>query len=421
MEFATSLIFAVSPRCCDFFLPRSYLVNYFDTYSAVPLFPKYDRKDYLTAVKNSFDQVQQLLELLICKERLYLLVILRLIRLLILIGLNESTFITRVFSLFKYLNNKVSFSSAKIKKYLKQKSKESVINVLYNDLKETGCDSLIIVYYQLEDIPSKISKWEKCGIIKLTYNSAKGFRSALQQIKSSVVTGGNVISKNQSQDKNTGLISGTLKQLAISDCPKAQEATRKIQVWFRRIYKRVVFRSDYDTLFNKIYNDMTIFCQTLIDEKGKKAVRKYNILLKGQTVNVIAELIMLQEKMEVIKNRLKKIINNHPSGTDEIDSCFELEDDLKYDQYEKVELALKSLSITENSSKHKEANFEWLENELHQAEDIIGQVWECIDECKAEISSFYFTENFISKKISKSQNSADETPYGDCDDWQHTY
>ncbi|CAB4422241.1 unnamed protein product [Rhizophagus irregularis] len=346
MEFATSLIFAVSPRYCDFFLPRSYLVNYFDTYSAVPLFPKYDRKDYLTAVKNSFDQVQQLLELLICKEQLYLLIILRLIRLLILIGLNESTFITRVFSLFKYLNNKVS--SAKIKKYLKQKSKESLINVLYNDLKETGCDSLIIVYYQLEDIPSKISKWEKCGIIKLTYNSAKGFRSALQQIKSSVVTGGNVISKNQSQDKNTGLISGTLKQLAISDCPKAQEATRKIQVWFRRIYKR-----------------------TLIDEKGKKAVRKYNILLKGQTVNVIAELIMLQEKMEVIKNRLKKIINNHPSGTDEIDSCFELEDDLKYDQYEKVELALKSLSITENSSKHKEANFEWLENELHQAEDII--------------------------------------------------
>ncbi|PKC15513.1 hypothetical protein RhiirA5_494516, partial [Rhizophagus irregularis] len=342
MEFATSLIFAVSPRYCDFFLPRSYLVNYFDTYSAVPLLPKYDRKDYLTAVKNTFDQVQQLLELLICKEQLYLLIILRLIRLLILIGLNECTFITRVFSLFKYLNNKVS--SAKIKKYLKQKSKESLINVLYNDLKETGCDSLIIVYYQLEDIPSKISKWEKCGIIKLTYNSAKSFRSALQQIKSSVVTGGNVISKNQSQDKNTGLISGTLKQLAISDCPKAQEATRKIQVWFRRIYKRVVFRSDYDTLFNKIYNDMTIFCQTLIDEKGKEAVRKYNILLKGQTVNVIAELIMLQEKMEVIKNRLKKIINNHPSGTDEIDSCFELEDDLKYDQYEKVELALKSLS-----------------------------------------------------------------------------
>ncbi|CAB4422237.1 unnamed protein product [Rhizophagus irregularis] len=435
MEFATSLIFAVSPRCCDFFLPRSYLFNYFDTYSAMPLFPEYNRKDYLTAVKNSFDQVQQLLELLICKEQLYLLVILRLIRLLILIGLNESTFITRVFSLFKYLNNKVSFSSAKIKKYLKQKSKESVINVLYNDLKETGCDSLIIVYYQLEDIPSKISKWEKYekyGIIKLTYNSAKDFRSALQQIKSSIVAGGNVISKNQSQsqsnessDKNTDL-TDTFEQLAFSEevqvwlsqmhnCPKTQEAARKIQVWFRRVYKRVKFRSDYDTILNEIYNDMTIFCHALMEEKGKKAVSKYNILLKGQTVDIIAELIMLQSKMEVIENRLKKTITDHPSDTDEIDSCLELEDELRYNQYEKVELALKSLSITENSSKYKEANIEWLENELHQAEDSIDRVWECIDECKAEISLFYFTEDFVSKKISKSQNS---TSYGDCDDWQ---
>ncbi|PKK63431.1 hypothetical protein RhiirC2_855013 [Rhizophagus irregularis] len=312
---------------------------------------------------------------------------------------------------------------------------ESLINVLYNDLKETGCDSLIIVYYQLEDIPSKISKWEKYekyGIIKLTYNSAKDFRSALQQIKSSVVSGGNVISKNQSQsqsnessDKNTDL-TDTFKQLSFSeevqvwlnqihDCPKTQEAARKIQVWFRRVHKRVKFRPDYDTILNEIYNDMTIFCHALMEEKGKKAVRKYNILLKGQTVNVIAELIMLQEKMKVIKNRLKKIINNHPSDTDEIDSCLELEDELKYNQCEKVELALKSLSITENSSKYKEANIEWLENELHQAEDTIDRVWECIDECKVEISLFYFTEDFVSKKIFKSQNS---TPYGDCDYWQ---
>ncbi|CAB5376083.1 hypothetical protein RhiirA5_408141 [Rhizophagus irregularis] len=87
---------------------------------------------------------------------------------------------------------------------------------------------------------------------------------------------------------------------------------------------------------------------------------------------------------------------------------------------EKVELALKSLSITKNSSKHKEANIEWLENELHQAEYyIIDQVWECINECKVEISSFYFTEEFVSKKISKSQNSAYEKSYDD--DWRWTY
>ncbi|PKY63209.1 hypothetical protein RhiirA4_491396, partial [Rhizophagus irregularis] len=59
-------------------------------------------------------------------------------------------------------------------------------------------------------------------------------------------------------------------------------------------------------------------------------------------------------------------------------------------------------------------------NELHQAEYIIDQVWECINECKVEISSFYFTEDIVSKKISKSQNY--EISYDDFDDdWQHTY
>jgi hypothetical protein len=71
------------------------------------------------------------------------------------------------------------------------------------------------------------------------------------------------------------------------------------------------------------------------------------------------------------------------------------------------------LSITENSSKHEKVDFEWLESELHQAEDIIDQVRECINECKDEISLFFFTKDSVSKKISKMKHSDD--------DWQDTY
>ncbi|CAB5211866.1 unnamed protein product [Rhizophagus irregularis] len=354
MEFATSLIFAISPRCCDFFLSRAYLVNYFDRFTAIPLIPgnlrrAYNRESYLTAIMNSFDQIRQLLSLLINKEQTHFTIIIRLIRLLVFIGLNESTCASYILNLFKYLDKKFSSSEIQkfdhrpirdqsyiISKYLEQKTMELLVNVLYKDLKETDCDSLVIVYYQLEGIPSRFSDWEKHGIIKLAYNSIEGFRSALQQIKSSVNIVENV--------------------------------------------------PENDTTLDEIYNDMIIFCKAIMKEKGEKAANKYIILLRGWTVDVIVKLIKLQGRMEETKNRLKNTINSHSSDANKIDRCLELEDELKYEYYEKVELALKSLSVTKNPSKHKEANIEWLENELHQAEDIIDQVWKWINECKVEIS-----------------------------------
>jgi hypothetical protein len=359
MEFATSLIFAISPRYCDFFLPRAFLVNYFDIFSAIPLIPNYrhsyNRESYLNALINSFEQIKQLLNQLIYKERTYFSIILRLIRLLVLIGVNESTFVPNIFNLFRYLDSEIS--SSKIKKYLEQKSMGQLVNVLHNDLKETDCDSLVIVYYQLEGIQSKFSDWEKHGIIKLAYNSIEGFRSALQQIKSSVNIVENVASENQfplqtngGNDQNTSLMLDTFEQheqheiseevqepvteiqawfRQIHDSPKAQEAAKKIQVWFRQIYKRVKSRLDHDPILDEIYNDVMIFCQTIMKEKGKKAVSKYNILLRGWTVDVIVELIRLQGKMEATKNRLKKTINDS-SDTNKIDRCLELEDQLKF-------------------------------------------------------------------------------------------
>jgi hypothetical protein len=297
MEFVTSLIFAISPRCCDFLLSRAYLVNYFDRFTAIPLIPgnlrrAYNRENYLAAIMNSIDQIRQLLSLLINKEQTHFTIIIRLIRLLVLIGLNESTCSSYILNLFKYLDKKFSSSEIKkfdhrsisdqsyiISKYLEQKTMGLLVNVLHKDLKETGCDSLVIVYYQLEGIPSKFSDWEKHGIIKLAYNSIEGFRSALQQIKSSV-----------------------------------------------NILENV---PDNDTTLDEIYNDMIIFCQAM-KEKGENAVNKYIILLKGWTVDVIVKLIKLQGRMEETKNRLKNTINSHSSDTNKIDRCLELEDELKF-------------------------------------------------------------------------------------------
>ncbi|RHZ88682.1 hypothetical protein Glove_21g294 [Diversispora epigaea] len=101
----------------------------------------------------------------------------------------------------------------------------------------------------------------------------------------------------------------------------------------------------------------------------------------GQTVYTITELLKLQDRMDKTLNKLKKIINNRSSKDKEIDSCLELEDELKSTHYKNVESALKSLSTTENSEKHKEANIEWLENELQQAKDDIDKVLELIENC----------------------------------------
>lgn len=53
----------------------------------------------------------------------------------------------------------------------------------------------------------------------------------------------------------------------------------------------------------------------------------------------------------------------------------------RYIHDENVKLALRSLSTTESSEKHRETNIEWLENELQQAKDIIGLTREWIEKC----------------------------------------
>src|SRR5205814_3180328 len=106
MEFKMSLIFTVGPGHCDFCLPRAYLVNYFNAFTANPLIPSQhlNRESYLAVIGGSFNQIRKLLILMISGERVYSTIILRLIRLLVLIGLNESTFVSNILNLFKYLN-----------------------------------------------------------------------------------------------------------------------------------------------------------------------------------------------------------------------------------------------------------------------------------------------------------------------------
>jgi hypothetical protein len=55
--------------------------------------------------------------------------------------------------------------------------------------------------------------------------------------------------------------------------------------------------------------------------------------------------------------------------------------------YKKVEQALKSFSITENSAKHKEINIKWLKNELQKAEEIIYQFQEWVDKYENEVKT----------------------------------
>ncbi|CAG8456098.1 7109_t:CDS:10 [Funneliformis mosseae] len=180
--------FLYNNKYCDLCLPRAYLINYFEAFNAKPLISvhyTYSRKNYLSAINNSIDQVQQLLDLLFCKEQAYLTIILRLIRLLILIGLNESKFVQNILNLFKHIISKYDIFSTKIKKYLKEDDFTSLKIILHNDLKEKFCDSLIIIHHRCIS-KSKFAFFEKNGVKRLTYNSIEEFRSSLQKIISSV-------------------------------------------------------------------------------------------------------------------------------------------------------------------------------------------------------------------------------------------
>src|SRR6266511_2102310 len=65
MEFTISLIFTANYKCCHFYLPRAYLVNYFEAFTVDPLLLDkqrvYNKEDYLTAIDESFNQIKELL------------------------------------------------------------------------------------------------------------------------------------------------------------------------------------------------------------------------------------------------------------------------------------------------------------------------------------------------------------------------
>ncbi|RIA86766.1 hypothetical protein C1645_778836 [Glomus cerebriforme] len=262
---------------------------------------------------------------------------------------------------------------------------EQLINFLHNDLKETNCDSLVIVYYYCRNL-SKFSNLKKNGIMMLTYKSVNEFKSALQKIKSPIDKERISPIKNELQiwfgqirdsQKATRKIQGWHRRIKTVRIIKAWlhrfNAAKKIQNWLYRIYKRIKSRRpDYDPTPDKIYNDMNVFCKVIMKQIKKKSVRKYNILLRGQTVDVVVKLLKQY-------HQIKNLNNNCSLDANKNNSCLELENELKDRHYKKVEQALKSLSITENSAKHKETDIKWLKTELQQAEDINNQFKEWKD------------------------------------------
>ncbi|RHZ77262.1 hypothetical protein Glove_183g71 [Diversispora epigaea] len=402
MEFTMFLILVARPGHCDFFLPRSYLVNYYDSFNLNPSLicledrNKYNRMDYINEITELSLQAKKLLKAMIDRDVYCTTIILRLIRLLTLIFLNESTLASDVLNYFKSLSNELYIE--KYNKYLLENFRNNFVNILNDDLKENNLDSLVIVFYNWGGI-SKFSSWEKSGITKISYHSIEEFRSSLQKIIPSAVT--EIIESDtpnyrsfqpsdSSEQSFTPIPVDNDEQIEsqetaiawfreICDSSQAQKAALKIQTWFHRIQNREKSRqSHYDPILDKIYKEVRLFCQNAMNE----TVRLYNVYLMGLTVDIIVELIKLQDRMDKNKNKLKKIIScSSDNDEQKIESCLELEDELKFVHNENVKLSLELLSTTENSEKHKEANIEWLENELGQAKDNIDFVLEWIEKC----------------------------------------
>jgi hypothetical protein len=117
--------------------------------------------------------------------------------------------------------------------------------------------------------------------------------------------------------------------------PKHMRQLKKFKAWFRKIYER---KQNYwrDILQDTIYNEMRDFCWNVhywefsMKQKGKVVVRKYHILLRGSTVDTIVKLTRLKDKMDMIKNKLRKTINNRFTNESKLEICLNLEDDLKF-------------------------------------------------------------------------------------------
>ncbi|RHZ85526.1 hypothetical protein Glove_64g64 [Diversispora epigaea] len=85
----------------------------------------------------------------------------------------------RIKLFFKRLSNKLYIEN--YNKNLLVINQSHFVNILNDDLKENGFDSLVIVYDNWGGI-SKFSSWEKSGITKISYHSIEEFRSSLRKI-----------------------------------------------------------------------------------------------------------------------------------------------------------------------------------------------------------------------------------------------
>ncbi|CAG8492712.1 7239_t:CDS:10 [Diversispora eburnea] len=341
LEFTTFLILAARPGPCDFFIPQSYLVNYYDSFNLNPYLiclnseNKYKRITYDKAIKGLYYQA---------KKVLYI--------------------ITKDFR--KNLRNQIRIE--KCNKYLLVTNRGQLVDILNNDLKENGYDSLVIVYHNWGGMyKSRFSSWMKSEITMISYYDIDDFRSSLQRITSE-----ENVEPNAPNDQ--------ILFQPILNSPWAPEAASKIQIWFRRIEKKSR-QSHPDPTLDFVYKEVKLFCQNTMNEEENKTVHKYNMLLMGSTVDTIVELLKLKDKMDKTKKRLKKIIDSS-SDDQKIESCIELDDELKFIHNENVKSSLELLSINENSEQHKKANIEWLEYELQQAEEFIDSVWDWIEKCK---------------------------------------
>ncbi|RHZ77053.1 hypothetical protein Glove_186g78 [Diversispora epigaea] len=409
IEFTMLLILTIRPGYSKFCLPRSYLINYYYVFNKNPRFPRqkyfnrYNREDYREEIENLFCQVQWLLSKLFFMQYFNPIIILRLIRLMILISLNESTFQSIVLNIFKHLNKKPRANN--FKNYLEKKNMEDLVYELNFELKKNGFDSLVIIDYNLGNYNEKrqFSFLEELRVTKITYTSVDEFRVFLmeeanccEQILSQMSTA----FSDKNEDKNKSEENDDNKNIGNNDEEKndndendvyydenneqLKASAIKIKNWFYRIRDQKKFHESYDPMLNEIYYEVADFCQNALKEKGKDAVYKYNILLRGPTVDVIVKLIKLQERIyktkDKIKDKIKENKVNHPD--DKIEICLELEEELEYNYEEKVKCSLESLLLTKNLAKHKETNIQWLKDELLQANIIIDQVKECINKSK---------------------------------------
>ncbi|CAG8482154.1 10326_t:CDS:10 [Paraglomus occultum] len=192
VELTAALLFASKPEYCDFYTTLGYLVNCYKKFNVNVLFPfQYTEQEsvdeYYKEFEDLIDQAQRLLHRLFDMVQRYwplislpkiTQVILRSIRLLALIAINESNLRGKVFDCFKHLSEHPH--SVRYKDYLNERNVERLAHILCDDLNKTSSDSLVIVHYGT-GYPSRHNN-RGLNVIMLTYKTPEQFHSSLERI-----------------------------------------------------------------------------------------------------------------------------------------------------------------------------------------------------------------------------------------------